>query len=1708
MSYTYGSSAGTCSTANTPSGARNAVVSLQCSAGSPSGIAWTAESPTCKYHFALAIDCSGNPDAPGTLCVSPSLVSATPRPTPATNAVCVAGAPDGDVRLVCPNAGQVITSIPWASFGTPVGSTCTNFAYGTCSAPGSAAFVYNMCAGLSECVIPGGAASLPIFGGDPCYGVVKSLSVSAVCGSPSSIGAAVIPSTSGRCVANVGENTPTTLNCPTTGQVITSIDYATYGTGTGSCATGFTDGSCASPNAYGQISSICLGQASCVVNTNPSNTFFGADPCNGIAKHVSVMYSCGPQVTSDMCATAAENAVATVSTCPTGQIITAVRFASYGTPVLTYGCGGYEIGRTTTAQTPPGQATIPAGTICSAANSMSFVQQACLGLTTCSVTASNTNFLGDPCYGTVKTLAIDVVCGYPTGTPTPTASPSVTASPSSTFIPSTTPSASATVGTDPSTSTTPIPPVSSTASPTAAATPVVQPAWLAYLSGNTYEVYYNEAVVAGYDVVPFASVTQVTPSSPTVAAGKYGGWNAWVANAGCASGLALSSQTYPGGAYGAACSTSLTGQQRVTTLSFACSVSGATYMTQASVESPACAFALTINVNCSGNPYGGLCVAPSATATPTMSQSVGAVPSTSPTTPPVAAVPSSTATTTAAATTTPAMWVWPQWMLPIAGTTISTTRAMAGAFGGYQQWNVRPFVNVDQVGIVIGTWSALGAAVPAPAQLPGVCASSTCTGCAGNCDTDSTCKNGCDSGYTLRGAIAAGAIYANCNGYGVCVNNANPVAATNAAAYNDCWAVNAAGYCIACPKGTCGAVLQPVVRSAPVAGGWMPLASDPTCPSGQAYTAQQMQGGAVCSTPGGSSSTTQLNYACGAPGSVPNVTYISESAPCSFAVGLTIDCSSNPAVANTLCTIPSATSTPSYTSTPTMSSSLSSTGSTSLTMSATATVSPSWSASSTSSTSMSASLTASTGATPTSSPSTTPTQTPTMSQSLTGSNTPTSSPSFFINPSWMNGPIAGRTFSAAAGSSTFSVHPFASVSATTAGVVSSAGTYYGWTIVADATCISGLRFVSQFYANGDVGASCGTPGGVAQSNITYVCASSNSLQGIVTESPACSYSFTMNVNCVLNTQQPGTLCLNPTPSSTPSNTPSASTTPSTSATTTASPSSSLTQGATPPETPSGTAAATITPLPTVTPLSPNFYKARVAISFSHTLLFSELIVFSPSGQLLSASAAGAAPSLSSGTGAAYGGDLCANPYDTTTCPQAASGPASSGYYEVAFPAAPGYAQGYPTSVGTAYYVNNVAGGSTQQDIVNGLGHIEFYSANGTVLSRSISTSATVTTVAVSPWAVPASPDPSDPWQVSDAALSAARYVRVVGAGVAPLAFREIFVFDTNFVNVALRKSATSSGQVTGDITAYTPAMGCNGVIDMDNSASGDMTNSNTAVGAWWQVDLGAAYNVTTIMIWNRYLPSAGLTGAGLAGAVVQLLNINGALVGSATLTSAAVQTVVISTYAPTGTASSTAASTVSGTSTRSSSATPSTSQTHTASPTGSTTLSSTQTASTSFGASKTQTPSTTQTPASTPSITPSFTPYPWYMAQYMYGTNYLIPSTGGFTFHSAPWGVLAQYSNAGAFFATIGSFINWDIVADATCPTGARLVAMRYGGGSTCAGGPGGANAAYVNVSCGDNGAGFTQASTAYGSTVSLVATCTYRFSLVVDCSLNTAGGM
>lgn len=104
-----------------------------------------------------------------------------PNNTAAGN-TCVQSAPENaPVTLSCPGQG-VVTSIVFASFGTPSGS-CGSFTKGSCDAANSTAIVTQACMGKNSCTI---TVADTLFG-DPCFDTVKVFDAQVQCSTKAGI---------------------------------------------------------------------------------------------------------------------------------------------------------------------------------------------------------------------------------------------------------------------------------------------------------------------------------------------------------------------------------------------------------------------------------------------------------------------------------------------------------------------------------------------------------------------------------------------------------------------------------------------------------------------------------------------------------------------------------------------------------------------------------------------------------------------------------------------------------------------------------------------------------------------------------------------------------------------------------------------------------------------------------------------------------------------------------------------------------------------------------------------------------------------------------------------------------------------------------------------------------------------------------------------------------------------------------------------------------------------------------------------------------------------------------------------------------------------------------------------------------------------------------------------------------------------------------
>ena len=86
---------------------------------------------------------------------------------------------------------------------------------------------------------------------------------------------------------SMDENSVHTISCPYKA-FVRSIDFASYGTPTGSCGA-FSKGSCDSSYSMSVVTNKCLHKATCAVSAQ--NSVFG-DPCPGTPKHLYIQATC------------------------------------------------------------------------------------------------------------------------------------------------------------------------------------------------------------------------------------------------------------------------------------------------------------------------------------------------------------------------------------------------------------------------------------------------------------------------------------------------------------------------------------------------------------------------------------------------------------------------------------------------------------------------------------------------------------------------------------------------------------------------------------------------------------------------------------------------------------------------------------------------------------------------------------------------------------------------------------------------------------------------------------------------------------------------------------------------------------------------------------------------------------------------------------------------------------------------------------------------------------------------------------------------------------------------------------------------------------------------------------------------------------------------------------------------------------------------
>ncbi|GMI95420.1 beta-galactosidase 8 [Hibiscus trionum] len=120
------------------------------------------------------------------------------------------------------------------------------------------------------------------------------------------------------------------------------------------------------------------------IGGDPKQLAFASKQMGNLCSHVSETHPLPVNMWSlDSKTRRASNSTLSLS-CPSNQVISSIKFASYGTPLGT--CGR-----------------------CSSAKARSIIHKACIGSTSYSIGVSTSTF-GDPCKGVKKSLAVEVSC--------------------------------------------------------------------------------------------------------------------------------------------------------------------------------------------------------------------------------------------------------------------------------------------------------------------------------------------------------------------------------------------------------------------------------------------------------------------------------------------------------------------------------------------------------------------------------------------------------------------------------------------------------------------------------------------------------------------------------------------------------------------------------------------------------------------------------------------------------------------------------------------------------------------------------------------------------------------------------------------------------------------------------------------------------------------------------------------------------------------------------------------------------------------------------------------------------------------------------------------------------------------------------------------------------------------------------------------------
>jgi hypothetical protein len=264
-------------------------------------MSWSFRQLVLLASCTLALISCNSKTNPSTLDLGSKSTAGIVKMKAAAADVCARAEEGGSAAVSCP-AGQTISKIVFASYGTPAGS-CGAYKTSSCNAGTSLSVAQANCVGKASCSV---AANNDVFG-DPCYGADKALILDVQCSggtaatpAPTPVATATpkptatpaataTPVSAGTDVcASANEGGTATLACPN-GSTISSVVYANWGSNSGACGK-YAKGSCAAGTSASVVQSACVGKASCAISA--INSTFG-DPCPGNGKTLVVDVKCG-----------------------------------------------------------------------------------------------------------------------------------------------------------------------------------------------------------------------------------------------------------------------------------------------------------------------------------------------------------------------------------------------------------------------------------------------------------------------------------------------------------------------------------------------------------------------------------------------------------------------------------------------------------------------------------------------------------------------------------------------------------------------------------------------------------------------------------------------------------------------------------------------------------------------------------------------------------------------------------------------------------------------------------------------------------------------------------------------------------------------------------------------------------------------------------------------------------------------------------------------------------------------------------------------------------------------------------------------------------------------------------------------------------------------------------------------------------------------